>query len=284
MLTTSPSLDRTKRKKECQSVWRQPVWCQPVRRQAVWCQCVCGVNQMSSCVMSICVMSICVMSSCVMSTCVMSSCVMSSCATSIFVMSICVMSSWLCVVWICAASVCVMSICVMSICVMSIGVRSYPERNLHTASRQTRMPARHPHKIFASPFGAATPNAIYTQQGAKPACQQDIRTKFSHLLFAELPRTQFTHSKAPNPHASKASTQNFRISYRHTAAKPACQEHINAKFSQLLLAQLPQTQFTHSTPPNPHASRTSSPASASSREHQSVHQTTCNAASPAPAT
>ena len=100
---------------------------------------------------------------------------------------------------------------------------NYPERNLHTARHQTRMPARHPNKIFAPPIGAATPNAIYTQQGAKPACQQDIRTKFSHLLLAQLPRTQFTHSKAPNPHAS----------------------------------------------------RTSSPASAASREHQSVHQTPC---------
>ena len=42
-----------------------------------------------------------------------------------------------------------------------------------------------------------------------------------------------------------------------------------------LCAQLPRTQFTHSTPPNPHASRTSSPASAASREHQSVHRTPC---------
>ena len=91
----------------------------------------------------------------------MSICVMSSCATSIFVMSICAMSS--CVMSVC---VCVMSICVVSVCVMSICVRSYPKRNLHTARRQTRMPARHPDKIFAPPIGTATPNAIYTQQGA----------------------------------------------------------------------------------------------------------------------
>ena len=169
------------------------------------------------------------------------------------------------------------------------------------------MPARHPHKIFAPPIGIATPNAIYTQQGTKPACQQDVHTKFSHLLLAQLPRTQFTqstppnphagrtHSKPPNPHASKASTQNFRISYRHSypehnlhtasrqnrmsaghqleifaarigtantiytqqAAKTACQQDINSKFSQLLLAQLPRTGFAHSKPPKPHVSRTS---------------------------
>ena len=93
---------------------------------------------------------------------------------------------------------------------------SYPKRNLHTARRQTRMPARHPHKIFAPPFGTATPNAIYTQQAAKPACQEDIDAKCSQLLVAQLPRTQFTHSKPPNPHARKTSTQNFRTSYWHS--------------------------------------------------------------------
>ena len=210
--------------------------------------CVMSICVVSVCVMSICVMSICVISICVMSTCVMSICVMSSCVTSIFVMSICAMSSGV-------MSVCV---CVMSICVVI---------------------------------------SIYTQQGAKPACQQDIHTQCSHLLLAQLPRTQFTHSKAPNPHASKTSTQNFRTSYWHSypernlhtasrqtrmpgrhrrkifaapigtatpntiytqqAAKTACQQDINSKFSQLLLAQLPRTQFTQSTPPNPHASRTS---------------------------
>ena len=158
------------------------------------------------------------------------------------------------------------------------------------------MPARHPHKLFAPPIGTATPNAIYTQQAAKPACQQDIHTNFSHLLLAQLPRTQFTHSKPPNPHARKTSTQNFRSSHWHSypkrnlhtprrktrtpgrhphkifaapigtatpnaiytqqGAQPACQQDINAKFSQLLLAQLPRTQFTHSKPPNKHARKT----------------------------
>ena len=202
---------------------------------------------------------------------------------------------------------------------MPICVNSYPKRNLHTARRQTRMPARHPHKIFAPPIGTATPNAIYTQQGAKPACQQDIHTKFSHLLLAQLPRTQFTHSKPPNPHARKTSTQNFRSSYWHSypernlhtarrqtrmpaghqrkifaapigtatpnaiytqqAAKPECQEDIDAKFSHLLLAQLPRTQFTHSKPPNPHARKTSTRKSsgraAETKRRQSVHQTPC---------
>ena len=143
---------------------------------------------------------------------------------------------------------------------------SYPEHNLHTARLQTRMPATHPHKIFAAPIGAATPNTIYTQQGSKPACQQRIHTKFSQLLLAQLPRTQFTHSKAPNPHASNASTQNFCIPigaatpntiYTQQGSKPACQQRIHTKFSHLLLAQLPRTQFTHSKAPNPNASNTS---------------------------
>ena len=174
---------------------------------------------------------------------------------------------------------------------------SYPEHNLHTARLQTRMPATHPHKLFAPPIGAATPTTIYTQQGPKPACQQHIHTKFSQLLLAQLPQTQFTHSKAPNPHASNTSTQNFRSSYWHSypkqhlrtarpqtrvpathphkifaapigtatpnniytqhGPKPACQQHIHTKFSQLLLAQLPRTQFTHSKAPNPHASNAS---------------------------
>ena len=167
---------------------------------------------------------------------------------------------------------------------------SYPERNLHTASRQTRMPGRHRRKIFAAPICTATPNAIYTQRAAKPACQQDINAKFSQLLLAQLPRTQFTHSKPPNPNARKTSTRKSsgrtavhtarrqtrmpaghqrkifpapigtatpNTIYTQQAAKPACQEDIDAKFSQLLLAQIPQTQFTHSAPPNPHASRTS---------------------------
>ena len=141
----------------------------------------------------------------------------------------------------------------------------------------------------------ATPNDVYTQQGAKPACQEDINAKISHLILAQLPRTTLTHSKAPNPHARTTSTQNFRYwhsyprrrlhkascqtrmpgrhqrkifappigtatpntVYTQQAAKPACQEDTNAKFSHLLLAQLPRTQFTHSKLPNPHARKTS---------------------------
>ena len=167
---------------------------------------------------------------------------------------------------------------------------SYPKRNLHTARRQTRMPGTHQRKIFAAPIGPATPNIIYTQHAAKPACQEHINAIFSQLLLAQLPQTQFTHSTPPNPHASRTSTQNFRSSYWHNypeqnlhtarrqtrmpaghqrkifatpigtatpnaiytqhGAKPACQQDINAKFSHFLLAQLPRTQFTHSTPPN----------------------------------
>ena len=183
----------------------------------------------------------------------------------------------------------------------------YPERNLHTARRHTRTPARHQRKIFATPIGTATPNAIYTQPAAKPACQEHISAKFSQLPLAQLPQTQFTHSTPPNPHARHTSAQNFRSShwpsypernlhtarrqtrmpgthqrkifaapigaatpnaiYTQHAAKPACQQDINTKFSQLRLAQLPPTQFTHSTPPNPHARNTSTQNFRSSHWH-----------------
>ena len=149
--------------------------------------------------------------------------------------------------------------------------------------------------IKISGVRTATPNTVYTQQGAKLAYEQDISAKFSHLLSSQLPRTQFTHSKAPNPHARKTSTQNFRSSYWHSypelrlhtascqtrmaathqhkivaapigtatpnyvytqqAAKPAWQRRINTKLSQLLLAQLPRATFTHSKLPNPHGRR-----------------------------
>ena len=106
---------------------------------------------------------------------------------------------------------------------------------------------------FASPIGAATPNAIYAQQRAKPACQEDIDAKFSHLLLAQLPRTQFTHSNAPNPHARKTSTQNFRISLwrsypernLHTTTRQTRMpgRHQRKIFASPILAQLPRTQF-----------------------------------------
>ena len=248
------------------------------------CVCVMSICVVSVCVMSTCVMSICVISICVMSTCVMSICVMSRCATSIFVMSICAMSS--CVMSVCVRvmSICVVSVCVMSICVMPICAHSYPKRNLHTARRQTRMPARHPHKIFAPPIGTATPNAIYTQQGAKPACQQDIHTKFSHLNL-HTARHQ-TRMPARHPHklfAPPTGTTTPNAIYTQQAAKPACQEDIHTKFSQLLLAQLPRTQFTQSTPPNPNASRISTQNFRSSYWHsypeRNLH--TAQAAKPA---
>ena len=188
----------------------------------------------------------------------------------------------------------------------------YPEHHLHTARCQTRTPATHQHRIFAAPIGPASGKTIYTQQGPKPACQQHIHTKFSQLLLAQLPRTQFTHSTAPNPHASNTSTQNFRSSYWHSypeqhlhtarpqtrmpathphkifaapigtatpnniytqqGSKPACQQYVHTKFSQLLLAQLPRTTFTHSTAPNPHASNTSTQNFCSSYWHSYPEQ------------
>ena len=143
---------------------------------------------------------------------------------------------------------------------------SYPQHSLHTASCQTRMPGRHRRILFAAPIGTATPNTVYTQQAAKPACQQDIAVHFSHLLLAHLLRTQFAHSKLPNPmpgrhrrtfFAGPIGTATPNTLYTQQAAKPACQEYTNAKFSHLLLAQLPRIQFTHNKAPNPHARKTS---------------------------
>ena len=223
--------------------------------------CLCDVNL---CDVNLCDFNLCDVKLCDVNLCDVKLCDVNLCDVNLCDVKLCDVS-----VRVCVMSICVVSVCVMSICVMPICVHSYPKRNLHTARRQTRMPARHPHKIFAPPIGTATPNAIYTQQGAKPACQQDIHTKFSHLLSAQLPRTQFTHSKPPNPHARKTSTQNFRSSYWHSypernlhtarrqtrmpaghqrkifagsigtatpnaiytqqAAKPACQEDINTQ-------------------------------------------------------
>ena len=60
------------------------------------------------------------------------------------------------------------------------GWHSYPERNLHTPRRQTRMTGTHQHTIFASPINAATPNAIYTQQGA---ASQKKKKRHCTVLF-----------------------------------------------------------------------------------------------------
>ena len=168
---------------------------------------------------------------------------------------------------------------------------SYPEHSLHTASCQTRTPARHRRECFASPIGTATPNTVCTQQAAKPACQEDTAVHFSQLLLTPLPRPQFTHSKLPNPHARKTSPYIFRRSYwhsypEHTLPNPharktppyifrssywhsypqhslhtaSCQTRMPGRhrrtFSQLLLTPLPPTQFTHSKLPNPHARKT----------------------------
>ena len=80
------------------------------------------------------------------------------------------------------------------------------------------MPGRHQCKIFAPPIGTATPNRVYTQQAARPACQEDTNANFSHLLLAQL-------------------TQQ--------GAKPACQEDITAICSHLLLAGDVYTQQSH---------------------------------------
>ena len=83
------------------------------------------------------------------------------------------------------------------------------------------MLGRHQRKIFTpNPHAKKTstqnfrishwhsyPELIYTQQGTKPACQEDTNTKFSHFLLAQVPRTRFTHNKPPNPHTRKTSTE-----------------------------------------------------------------------------
>ena len=176
-----------------------------------------------------------VMSSCVLSICVMSAGVMSIFVMSIGVTSICLMSS--CAASVCATPTCVMSLCAMSSCMPARHQRkifaspswdSYPEHNLHTARRLTRITGRRQHKLFASPHGPG-----------------------------QLPRTQFTHSNAPNPHGRNTSTQNFRISAWHSY--PERNLHTatrQTRCSHLRMAHLPRTQFTHSKAPNPNGRKT----------------------------
>ena len=327
MLTTSPSLDRTKQKKNaslcdvnlCDINLRDVKLSDVSVRVCVWgvnlcdvklcdvnlcdvnlcdvklcdvnlCDVnLCGVNlcDVKLCDVNLCDFNLCDVNLCDVNLCDVKLCDVNLCDVNLCDVKLCDVSVRVCDVNLCGVCPCDVNLCNVNLCDFNLcdvnlcdvnlcdvklcdvnlcDVNLCGDINLHTARRQTRMPARHPHKMFAPPIGTASPNAICTQQGTKPACQQDIHTKFSHLLLAQLPRTQFTHSKPPNPHARKTSTQNFRSSYwhsypernLHTARRqtrmPAGHQR---KFSQLLLAQLPRTQFTQSTPPNPHASRTS---------------------------
>ena len=113
----------------------------------------------------------------------------------------------------------------------------------------------------------ATPNDLYTQQAAKAEWQDDINTKFSHLLLAQLPRTQFAHGKAPNPHARKTSAQNFCISYWHSYPEHSLHtarrqtrmpgRHQRKIFASPIGTAIPRTLSTRSKAPNPHARKTS---------------------------
>ena len=178
----------------------------------------------------------------------------------------------------------------MSICVMSICAHSYPERNLHTTSCQTRTPARPQHKIFASPSGTATPNAINTQQATKPACQEDINAKFSHLLLAQLPRMQFTHSKPPNPHVRKTSTR--KSSGRAAVPKTRQSVHQTPRKcfkSHAGHAKAAETrQSVHQTPrkcSKPHACHAKAAAERRSPKRAKAYmRPRANAPSPTPAT
>ena len=137
-----------------------------------------------------------------MSTCVLSVCVMSI-RVSVCVMAICVMSSWV-------MSSCLMSICAKASCLM-----------------------------LASPRGTATRNAIYTQQAAKSACREDVGAHFR--ISAQLPGTQFIHSKAPNPHASKTSAPTYSVfawdSYpEHNLCRARRQTHMPGRRQRQMFA------------------------------------------------
>ena len=116
------------------------------------------------------------------------------------------------------------------------------------------MPGRHHRTFVATPIGTATPNTVYTQQAAKPACQEDITVHLSQLLLAQLPRTQFTHSKLPNPHSRKTSPQYVRISYwqgypQHSLHTASCQirmpgRHHRNMFASPIGRATPNTVYT----------------------------------------
>ena len=130
--------------------------------------------------------------------------------------------------------------------------------------------------LEALSIDTATPNIVYTQQAAKPACQEDTNATFSHLLLAQLPRTQFTHSKLPNPHSRKTSPFLEALSTAPaTHTRAADQQDINATFSYLLLAQLP---------PTTHAKKTSTQHFRISYWHSypkySLHTATCQTPMP----
>ena len=116
---------------------------------------------------------------------------------------------------------------------------------------RTRAPRKHQHQIFASAHGTATPKN-FTQKAAKRARQENVNADFSYLHMGQPPRTQFTHSKAPAPHARKTSTHNGasphvtaapNTIYTRQGTKPACMEDVNTKFSHLRMGQPPRTQF-----------------------------------------
>ena len=245
MLTTSPSLDRTKQKKMPVCVTSTCVMSICATSSCVMsvCVCVCGVNlcdvklcdvnlcdvnlcDVKLCDVNLCDVNLCDVKLCDVNLCDVNLCDVKLCDVSVRVCDVNLCGVCLCDVKLCDVSVrvCVMSICVVSVCVMSI-------------RRQTRVPAGHQRKIFATTLSTARP------------------------------RTQFTHSTPPNPRASRTSTQNVRSSYwhsypernLHTASRQTRMPagHQRNIFATTLSTARPRMQFTHSTPPNPHASRTS---------------------------
>ena len=177
-------------------------------------------------------------------------------------------------------SICAVSVCAMSICVMSICVHSYPERNLHTASRQTRKPERHQRKIFAPAIGAASPNAIYTQQAAKPACQQDINAKKSRISYwhsypernlhtTRTPATQKSSGQRGGPRTPKHTSDPLgRCSKSHAYHAKAATERRRPNDAKAYIRPPADA-------PCARLQRKSSGRPAETKRRQSVHQTPC---------
>ena len=96
---------------------------------------------------------------------------------------------------------------------------SYPEHTLQ--GRKTRMPGRHQRLIFASPNSPE--HKLCTQQGAKPAYQEDVDAKFSHL------------------HVDSCPEHNLRAARRKTGVPGRCRRRV----VHLLMGKLARTPSPH---------------------------------------
>ena len=119
---------------------------------------------------------------------------------------------------------------------------SYPEHTLHTARRQTRMPGRHQRAIFASLRGRATPNTIYTQQSAKPACREDINTQFLHLDTAPATQTEAVAQRRPGTPQHLSGGSGDRACHATEAAASCDQARRSTSLEALETAPATQTE------------------------------------------